>query len=158
MRPLSESTARVAAKSFQRKYIALGRIVKSWPAIIGEKMADKAHPAQIRYRKKRKKTDPTQTVLDIAVNNADATLLHYQKNLILERINNIFGENWIADIRFVPMVHNDRPHKQKTTQKSFRTLTEDENTALSGMIAEIEDEDLKNRLNALGQKVMTKDT
>lgn len=156
MRPLSESTARVTSKNFERKYIALGRIVKNWPQIIGEKMAAKAQPARIQYRKKRKKSDPTQTILEIAVNNADATLLHYQKNLILERINHIFGERWIADIRFVP-VRRIAVQKTSFSNKSFRALTSDEKTSVLSLVEGVSDHDLKARLDALARKVIIKD-
>jgi hypothetical protein len=111
MRPVSEAAARIADISFSRKYIALGRIVSHWGEIVGAQLAHKAQPVKINYRKKDRGQKP-DACLDIAVSSADATLLHYQKDLILERINQIFGERWITAIRFV--------HAPANTDAAFR--------------------------------------
>ena len=151
MRPLSESTARVSGQCFERKYIALGRVVKHWREIVGESLADKAAPIKIHYRKKPNGQKP-EASLDIAVSSADATLLHYQKGLILERINNIFGERWINAIRFVSVPANTTPIKSK---KIKVPLTLNEKKTLSGMLAVVEDADIQGRLQSLGEAILT---
>lgn len=150
MRPISEATARIAGQNFNRKYIALGRIVKCWAEIVGENLASKAQPVKLRYRK-REKSEKPEAALDIAVNSAEATLLHYQKDLILERINQIFGERWITAIRFVTIPGNQSEHKpaRKTVP-----LTEDEKNNLSHIIAAVQDRDMRERLNSLGEAVI----
>ncbi len=153
MRPLSEAAARIAGKSFERKYIALGRIVNSWNDIVGAKLADKAQPVRIVYRKKDKQKSP-DALLEIAASSADATLLHYQKDLILERINQIFGERWITAIRFVNVAANTGPFRRKKAQKP---LTNPEKKHLSDMLQEIADEEVKKRLESLGQAILTED-
>ncbi len=154
MRPISESTARVSGKCFERKYIALGRIVKHWREIAGEKLADKAQPIKIHYRKKKDGEKP-QASLDIAVSSSDATLLHYQKDLILERINNIFGERWVSAIRFVSVpVNSDTRLRAKKVKPP---LTLGEKKTLSDMLSAIEDEDIQVRLNSLGEAILVED-
>lgn len=150
MRPLSEATARIAGKSFERKYIALGRIVNSWREIVGDKLADKAQPVKIHYRKSKDKKKPDAT-LEIATSSADATLLHYQKDLILERINQIFGERWITSLRFVNIPSNTA---HKTAKKPKAPLTENEKKTLSDMVFEIEDDTLRDRLENLGKAII----
>ncbi len=152
MRPLSEATAKIAGRSFQRKYIALGRIVKNWEDIVGAKLAHKAQPVKIMYRKGKNGAKPTAT-LEIAASSADATLLHYQKDLILERINQIFGEQWVSAIRFVNTPSNSQPPIKM--QKFKKPLSESENKALSHSVLDIEDEDMKSRLLKLGQSIFT---
>jgi hypothetical protein len=100
MRPLSEPVSRISGKTFSRKYIALGRILSEWEQIVGPEFSGKAIPVKLNYRKNGK-TDKTLASLDIATSDAQATALHYQKDLILERINRVFGQGWIGDIRFV---------------------------------------------------------
>ncbi len=151
MRPISEATSRVTGQSFNRKYISLGRIVNAWREIVGDKLATKAQPVKINYRKKDKEGTP-DAVLDIAASSADATLLHYQKDLILERINQIFGDKWITAIRFVSIAANTASLKPK---KKRIPLTEDEKNHLSGMLESLPDPDLKARLENLGQAIMT---
>lgn len=153
MRTLSEATAKIASKSFERKYIALGRIVKHWSEIVGPKLADKAQPVKLHYRKKTQNSN-TQVTLEIAASSADATLLHYQKDLILERINQIFGERWITAIKFIQVAANAPP---KLRKKARAPLTAAEKKTLSGMLISIEDHDIKQRLENLGQAIMMDD-
>lgn len=150
MRPISESTARVAGKCFERKYIALGRIVKHWREIAGERLADKAQPVKLHYRKKIEGQKP-QASLDIAVSSSNATLLHYQKDLILERINNIFGERWVTAIRFVNI---PVPSQDISPKKIKPPLTLEQKKTLSGMLNVIEDPDIQARLNSLGEAIL----
>lgn len=151
MRPISEATSRVTGQSFSRKYISLGRIVNSWSDIVGAALAGKAQPVKILYRKKDKNQSP-DAVLEVAASSADATLLHYQKDLILERINQIFGDRWITAVRFVAVAANSKVQKLK---KSKIPLTEDEKSHLSGMLEFMPDDDLRVRLENLGQAIFT---
>ncbi len=151
MRPLSESTARVAGKSFERKFIALGRIVKHWPEIVGEALSEKAQPVKIHYRKKDKQQKP-DALLEVATSSADATLLHYQKDLILERMNQIFGERWITGIRFVNIPANSGGIKRK---KAREPLTNQKKKHLCDMLETVEDPEVKTRLERLGEAILT---
>lgn len=154
MRPLSESTARVAGRNFERKYIALGRIVKHWPDIVGAALANKAQPVRIHYRKKDKKQRP-ETSLDIATSSANATLLHYQKDLILERINQIFGERWITSVRFVSApACTSAPQAGK---KRAAPLTAQEKNTLSSMLTAIEDDTIRLKLESLGTAIIARE-
>lgn len=151
MRPLSESTARVAGKSFERKYISLGRIVKHWPEIVGAALAEKAQPIKIHYRKKEKQEKP-DALLEIATSSADATIMHYQKDLILERINQIFGERWVSAIRFVNVPANPSGLKRK---KIRQPLTNHKKKDLCDMLEIIEDAEIRARLERLGEAILT---
>ena len=152
MRPLSESTARVSGKCFERKYISLGRIVKHWVDIVGPKLADKAAPVKINYRKGAKGKKPT-TSLDIAVDSANATALHYQKGLILERINQLFGEEWITAIRFVHIPVNNSVMRPK---KVAPPLSPSEKKLLSEAVSRITDNEIQTRLLSLGEAIAVK--
>lgn len=151
MRPVSEATSRVASKNFSRKYIALGRLVNQWSEIMGDEFADKAQPIKLRYRKGTKKTNSTAT-LDIATTSSYATILPYQKGLILERINRIFGDSWISDIRFVASElaeeHIARPIRPKP-------ISNGEKNYLSSLLDEIDDPEFKEKLESLGKAIIT---
>ena len=152
MRPLSESVARVAGKCFERKYISLGRIVKHWPDIVGQRLADKAAPVKIHHRPARA-SKPAQNSLDIAVDSANATALHYQKDLILERINQLFGEEWITAIRFVHIPVNQ---SYSTPVKMKPPLSDNEKKLLSETVSRITDNEIKERLLSLGEAITQK--
>ncbi|MCB1681273.1 MAG: DUF721 domain-containing protein [Rhodospirillales bacterium] len=149
MRPLSEPVSRISGKTFSRKYIALGRILSEWERIIGPEFADKAIPVKLNYRK-NSKSGKNMASLDIATSESLSITLHYRKDLIRERINGVFGQGWIEDIRFVPV-----PGKNtKTLEKSKRLLTEDEKKFLSGMLEALEDQELKAKLEDLGREIL----
>lgn len=150
MRPIAEAAARISGKSFSRKYIALGRVVNHWSEIVGPDMAAKAQPLKIRYMKEKMAKTPS-AALDIAVAGADATLLHYQKDLILERINRIFGEGWITGIRFVQAPVNSEGKRRSAPKKP---LTEQEKTYLSGILENVGDNAIKAGLAGLGEALI----
>lgn len=161
LRLISESVPKVADRAFKRKYIMLGRLVTHWSEIVGPELAGKAQPVKIRYYK-RKKTgrsaeSKSTASLDIAVSPADATVLHYHKDLILERINQIFGAGWITAIRFVPQEssHDNR----RTTAPPFpkmppKILTMQEKRDLSGMLETVQDPEIRERLQKLGTAIL----
>ena len=78
MRPLSEPVTRVSGKTFNRKYIALGKIIAEWERIIGAEFANRAVPVKINYRKpsaKGKNARPLAS-LHIATTESWSTTLH----------------------------------------------------------------------------------
>ncbi len=150
MRPLSEATSRIASKSFSRKYVALGRVIKQWPAIMGDEFADKAQPLKINYRKAMRGKKPTAT-LDIATSSSYATTLPYQKDLILERINQLFGDQWITDIRFVV---SEISHTPLLKKKITSPLTMGEKKYLSETLNQVDDPEFKEKLESFGKALL----
>lgn len=153
MRPLSEATAKLSGRFFKRKYLALGRIVSHWNDIVGQDMADKAQPVKIYYQKRKNQKTPPKARLDIATTPSHATALHYQKDLILERIAQIFGERWIDSIRFVTQATNIDGPKMPVTKE--RVLSARDKADLARALEAIGDQDLKNRLEKLGEAVIS---
>jgi hypothetical protein len=150
---ISEAVPRVADKTFKRKYIALGRIVTHWKEIMGERLAAIAQPQKIHYRKARRKDQKPEATLEIATSSANASLLIMQKGVLLEKINHIFGEQWITDIKFVHAPAN-APQKPR---KPIKPLTEQEKNSLSDMLENIDDPEMKERLMTMGESLL-KDT
>lgn len=153
MRSLSQITAKVVGRNFSRKYIALGRIVNHWNEIVGDDFADKAQPVKLNYRKHKESKKP-QALLDIATTGAHATALHYRKDLILERINRIFGEEWITGIRFVTAPSNSNP---VSPPKKTPALNAQEENYLTEMLDGVQDHDIKDRLRKLGRAIITEE-
>ncbi len=148
---VSDAVPKVTDKTFKRKYIALGRVVTHWEDIMGEKMAQVAQPLKIHYRKAHRKGDKPTATLDIAVSSSQASLLIMQKGVLLEKINHVFGEQWITDIKFV---HNsaNMPLKEAKVKK---ILSEDKKTVLSNMLDVVEDAEIKERLAKMGRGVLS---
>ena len=121
-----------------------------WNEIVGPDLALKAQPVKLRYSKQEFTKTPS-AILDISTSSADATLLHYQKDLILERINQLFGAGWVTGIRFVASVANTSKAPPRKTKKP---LTEQEKSYLSGILETVQDEDIKARLSSLGESIL----
>jgi hypothetical protein len=153
MRLLSEATSRITGQSFSRKFVALGRIVSHWEEIVGAELALKTQPTQIRYNRKHKRIQKPEAVLDVAASSADATVLHYQKDLMIERINQIFGDRWITAINFVSTPLS----KPRKAQKSNIPLTEAEKNSLSHLLTGVADSDIRKSLESLGHAILTED-
>lgn len=150
MRPVSEATAKVTNEIFGRKFVALGRIVSQWEDIVGKEMATKVQPAGLQYRRFKDSKTPNAT-LEIATSSAYATRLHYQKDLILERINQLFGEKWITAIRFVSVPSNaSGPPKIKKRP----ILSPDEESYIKQSLDSISDIEVRNRLEKLGTSLL----
>lgn len=129
----------------------LGRLVTNWPDIVGKDLADKASPVKIRYRKVPGQKN-AEAALDIAVSTADATLLHYRVGVILERINQIFGEQIVTSIRFVPLAANETPPKRRSLFK--KPISPKDKAELANILENIDDVELKERLEVLGTSIL----
>lgn len=156
-RLLSESIPRVAGQAFGRKYIMLGRLVTHWADIVGADMAAQALPVALKFRSAPKKDKQVsdksnEFTLEIAADSAAATVMRYRVDLILARINQIFGANWITAIKFVP--------KATDGQQNFRVprmpkpLTPDQKQSLSTVTQDIADPDLQAALQRLGAAIL----
>lgn len=151
MRRLSDATLSVVGRNCSRKFVSIGRIVKAWDEIMGERFASKAVPQRIQYRKGRKKTDSPIAILEIATTSADATMMHYQKEVILQRIESVFGDAWVADIKFVAA---DLSKRSVLVKKQRRPLTGEQKNHLSSMLDGVSDQAIYERLASLGEGVL----
>lgn len=154
LRPLSASISTLTSATFSKKFVGLGRILNLWNDIVGPEMAVKTQPAKIHYRKPKDKGDKPQATLDIAATSADATVLHYQKDLILERINQLFGDKWVTGIRFVHVAGNT--NDDAGFKRPVR-LSDEDLTNLSAVLSQVTDDDIRIRLEKLGQSVLRKE-
>lgn len=147
---LSDAVPRVTDKTFKRKFMALGKLLTRWEDIMGKQMAAQAQPLKIRYRKPKRKGDKPEATLDVATSSAHASLLTMQKGMLLEKINYIFGEALVTDIRFVHTPANMEEKGTKTKAK----LSDEEKNSLSEMLESIEDEDIRARLMDMGSALL----
>jgi len=113
-------------------------------------MADKAQPIKLRYRKDPK-TKKALATLEIASSNALTTTLSYRKGLILERINQIFGEGWITDIKFTA---TELEPKTKSRIQKMQSLSGTDEKYIEDTLAQIEDPDIKARLESFGKYML----
>ncbi len=144
LKPISAAIKTVSNKTFDRKFVLLGRIISNWSDIVGEKMHLNCQPVKIRYRKNKKKYD---AVLEIAATSAVAAKLQYQTGLLLEKLHQILGEQTITSIRFVHIPAN----KTKILRASKKQpITSSQKNNLNSLLSNINDVELKERLATFG--------
>lgn len=153
LRPLSKSVISLSSPVFQRKYLKLGRIYKFWPEIIGEAYAEKALPVALKTRPIKEKNGTKkyriEATLNVITNSANALPLSYQKERILSRIEHLFGERIITDIKFT---QNHSMQKQNVSNKSEKIsfLNKQE---IKDMLSNVTDNDLRERLEHFSQSL-----
>ena len=151
LKHISRPVRIVAGKTFARKYITLGRIMALWPDIIGHELALKTYPIGLKMRKTGTKAANGKpqyaATLEIAASSAEATLLHYKKALILERLKLTAGNTFIDDLMITHAAKLLQPTKPKTPPP----LTTGQKHCLSQGIETIEDHDLRAALADLGR-------
>lgn len=151
LKPLSEKIPAIAGQVFSRKFVMLGRILTYWEDIVGKDLAYKTQPVKLQYKKNQDGKKATAT-LSIATSSAEATMMHYRKDLILERINQIFGERFVTAVRFVPNETAEQDYAKHV--KPRKILTENDKTYLSGVLEGVEDQELKAVLESLGKSML----
>lgn len=120
---------------------------------MGPAFSDKATPSRILYRKPKTKKDPPVAILEIATTQADSMLITYQKDVILQRMEHLFGERWITDIKFISAPRNKLHPKPDTKD---RPLTPQEENNLVQMLDTVSDPLIYERLKALGEGILRK--
>lgn len=148
LRLLSDTVPKITGKTFSRKYIALGKIFALWEEIMGEEMAAKSQPVKIHYKRKKNQRDMPEARLDIAADSATCAVLVYRKDLILQKINRLFGDGWVTDIKFI---HADDAVKKTIAKRRRAPLREEDKEFLALALEEITDPDIKERLQSFGE-------
>jgi hypothetical protein len=158
LKPLSHGVANITRQSFAKKFVALSRILEHWPDIIGKEFASIAQPQKLSYRKPKTKDDKPEATLHIMANPSDATSLHYQSDLILERINQIFGDRWVTKVKFEAVSSHVSPLSLDRPMSSIppKPLSPAAQMRLNDVLEDISDPELRLRLEKLGQGVLRK--
>lgn len=153
LRSISNFVPNIAKSVFGRKTMLFGKLISEWRSIVGEDIAKKATPIEIKYDKSSKKKN--QAILHIAANSADSLELSYQKDLIKERLNIFFGYSAIRDIKIIHKKSEINKHKK--AKKPVKTLSQDEELDIDNKLDKIEEKDLKIALKNLGKAIILRD-
>ena len=149
---LSFAVSQVTKSACSKKFISLGRILSHWDQIVGPDLAKHAQPIKIQYQKPKTRREKPKAVLEIAVPSAQAALMHYQVDLILERINRIFGERWVNAIKFVHIPAN--MDKKPSFKNKIPRVTASDKIKLNEVLENISDPEMRLRLESLGQAML----
>lgn len=145
--PIAGAVGLAAAAALRKRGLAETRIVTHWPEIVGHDMAAFACPEKLTARGKDGGT------LLVRVDGAMALELQHLTPLIIEKINGFFGYKAVARLRFQqgPVSVTRRQRRPKLT------LSDDQKAGIAALLTHIEDDALRQRLQALGEAISARE-
>lgn len=151
-RPLSRMVERLTKSMLGRHGFAHGAIVTKWPDIVGDDMARHTQPEKIVFSRDGVSGGTLHLRCD---SGALATEVQHLEPQILERINTFFGYKAVVRVKLI-QAPLPKP-KGQAPSKAPRPLTADEAKSLAGTVANVDDDELREALERLGQSVMGKE-
>jgi hypothetical protein len=136
-------TQKIVKPVFKARGLLEGRIVTHWSKIVGEKLARLALPEKITFPKGK----TVEGTLHLSVTSSGSLLLHYAQDLIIEQVNTFFGYKALAKLR---MTHGYIPPPVAPLAQP-RSLSPEEEQWITNQIQNIDDPELKSRLEKLGE-------
>jgi hypothetical protein len=154
LRTLSDIVPGLTRDILGKKGLLFGKMVLEWPHIAGPEMADKTMPIDLKSAKKA--GGQSRAVLHLAVQNAFALEVSYQKALLIERLNMFFGYPAIQDIKLVQQMNVMDKRAASSTPR--RLITAQEEKAIETLVAPIQENDLQSALKNLGKAILSRQT
>ena len=145
---LAVSIGKITKPIFGRRGFADGAIVNDWKVIVGPHLSDHSAPERITYPQHQ----TTAGTLHLRIDNGGLglELQHLQPQLI-ERINGYFGFHAVAHIK---ITQGPLPKRPANTQKPPPPISADDKATVAKSLQGVEDADLSQALNSLGQAVI----
>lgn len=132
-----------------RHGFAHGAIVTKWPDIVGQDMARHTQPEKIVFSRDGVSGGTLHLRCD---SGALATELQHMEPQILDRINTFFGYQAVVRIK---LVQGPLPRVQGGLKRQVpRPLSPEEAKDLAGAVANVDDPELREALERLGQSVL----
>ena len=147
-RALAATVDRLTRPVFRRRGFAEGAVLTDWPAIVGEHLAKRTAPEKVVPGGPR-----GEGTLHLRIEDGSLALeLQHLEPILLERINGYFGYRAVSRLRIVqgPLP----PPRQTPPRRTLSPLAPTEQARLEDLLAGIEDEELRARLESLGKAVL----
>lgn len=128
-------------------------LVQSWGEIVGGQLAAATRPEKLAWPRRRNEDDPFEpATLVIACEGASALRLQHETGVIIDRVNGFLGFVAVGRIKIV-----QKPMAATATRKPAAPapLTGAEKERLERMIADVEDEGLRDALKRLGESILS---
>ena len=144
---LGTTVSRLTKLIFGKRGLADGTVAKEWSQIVGPMIAKHSRPDRITYANR----DRHSGLLHLRVDHsAMATELQHLEPQLLERINGYFGFKAVAKMRFIHGPLADTPVVNISTA---RPPEPSQSLKVAEEVTTIEDPDLREALNRLGNAV-----
>lgn len=156
-RPISTSVDTIAREAVGKDWSLYATLIKHWADIVGQDYAQSTSPDKITFPKGKKAGDQwasknqTGGTLTISLPQGLTMEFSFLTDQIKERINGFFGYPAIEKVVFAP--YYTKP-EDETAEKPKKQLSQAERADLEKSLKGIENKELREALEALGESVL----
>lgn len=153
MRSLSNFMPSITEQAVGKKGLLFGKLIKNWAHIVSPEKAKLAIPEKISFSSTaRDKGTKTGATLFVATTSAYASVLDHERPIWIEKINLFFGYEAVENIKFVHNLkaENKPSRREKLKSERHQQMSQEETEHLNALLANIEDENLKQALYSYG--------
>ena len=133
----------VTKAAYERYGRAYGEMLSRWPAIAGDRLADRTRPERIVWPRRETRERKSDGVLVVRVEPAFALDLQYEAPVLIERINRYFGYAAVGRLRIVKGETGVKPRRPPPPPPAG-------DEAIGRQLSGIDDDRLKAALSKLG--------
>lgn len=153
-RAVSEIVGKVLEPVLARRTGMTLDLMRAWPELVGDEFRDTTRPEKIDWPRRAHEDDPFKpATLVVACENQAALFFQHEQAPLMERINVFFGFEAIGRIRILQKaVMTEKKSEPAMTPK----VSQADATRLASILDEIDDPDLKETLQKLGQGVFSR--
>ncbi|MCP4181895.1 MAG: DUF721 domain-containing protein [Hyphomicrobiales bacterium] len=156
-RKVSEFVGKIIEPVLSRRSGMTIDLLNAWPELVGDDYCDFTRPQKINWPNRAHEDDPFKPgILVVACDSSRALYFQHDLSRICERVNVFFGFAAIAKLKIVQKpVQKLRLRKSHDPQNIPVQLDENRKKRLNAILDHISDPDLKQKLEKLGQGVMS---
>lgn len=149
-RQVGELVSRVLDPVLEKRTGISASLLHGWDDIIGARLAGATRPHKVQWPRRASEDDPFEpATLTIAADPSVAFVLQHETTEVMARVNAFLGFAAIARIRIV-----QKPVGQPSAaRKQAGPLGEQARTRIDNAVEPIEDDDLREALERLGENV-----
>jgi len=120
LRPIADSLPKITEKALGKKGTLFAKLLLNWRQIVGDDMANRATPLDIRMHKGKGRGKSTARLHLSVGSSSDAFILSYDVPALIEKINMFFGYEAVEDIKLIHAPHKNNPEKLKSRLKELQ--------------------------------------
>ncbi len=155
MKALSTIMPKLAKNAMGKIGVDFGNLIIAWPNVMGTDFASKCSIEKIDF----KKDERGNATVTLAVQTYFATECQYQIPYLIDKINSYMGYQAVESIKLKQIMTNPKNLKSSSLKQpplKTNTLSDTDKSAISSNIKIIENQYLKDILQAFGEAIYKK--
>jgi len=164
--PVSDLVSKLLDPVIERRAGMTMDLIASWEEIVGPNHAAKSRPEKLQWPRQAGEPGDENSfepaTLVVACDGGHALYLQHDSDAVLSQVNDYFGFSAVTRLKLVqkPFSTGGNPgvglQAKSNRQNRSNNLASDQRSRLDDLVADIENDDLKNALEKLGRGVFSK--